>query len=131
MPVATDEDAVETCAALQPHLDDVDRVIAAHAIEKAGGGIDKAPMGKREEDAREMLDIVDARLGDETDVRTEIVYGTDIVDALFDLAVETDSTSVVFVARKGGRLVRFLSGDTSMRLVTEAAVPVVALPREQ
>lgn len=129
VPVVTPEDAQETCRALEPHLDEVDTVIAVHIIEKGGGTIDKAPLSKREEDAEEILGIVEDRLRDEVAVDTRTVYDTDVVDGIFDAVTDADATSVVFVSREGGRLVRLLSGDTSTRIVSEATVPVVALPQ--
>ncbi|QLD85563.1 universal stress protein [Natronomonas halophila] len=128
VPVATPEDAQETCQALEPHLDEVDVVVAVHVIEKAGGAVDKAPLAKREEDAEEILGIVEGRLGDEVTVDTRVVYDTDVVDGIFGAADDADATSVAFVSREGGRLVRLLSGDTATRIVSEATIPVVALP---
>jgi nucleotide-binding universal stress UspA family protein len=128
VPVATPEDAQETCRALEPHLDEVEVVVAVHVIEKAGGAMDKAPLEKREEDAEEILGIVENRLGDEVTVSTRIVYDTDVVDGIFGAAEDADATSVVFVSREGGRLIRLLSGDTATRIVSEAPIPVVALP---
>jgi nucleotide-binding universal stress UspA family protein len=128
VPVATPEDAQETCRALEPHLDEVDAVIAVHVIEKGGGTMDKAPLEKREEDAEEILGIVENHLGDEVAVDTRVIYDTDVVDGIFGAADDADATSVVFVSREGGRLVRLLSGDTATRIVSEATIPVVALP---
>jgi nucleotide-binding universal stress UspA family protein len=128
VPVVTPEDAQQTCRALQAHLEEVEVVIPVHVIEKGGGTIDKAPLEKREEDAEEILGIVEDRLRDEVAVDTRVVYDTDVVDGIFGAADDADATSVVFVSREGGRLVRLLSGDTSARIVSEATIPVVALP---
>ncbi|MEF8915954.1 universal stress protein [Natronomonas sp.] len=128
VPVATPEDAQETCLALEPHLDEIEVVIAVHVIEKAGGAMDKAPLEKREEDAEEILGIVENRLADEVAVSTRVAYDTDIVDGVFEAATDADATSIVFVAREGGRLIRLLSGDTAARIISEAPIPVVALP---
>jgi nucleotide-binding universal stress UspA family protein len=128
VPVVTPEDAQQTCRALQAHLEEVEVVIPVHVIEKGGGTIDKAPLEKREEDAEEILGIVEDRLRDEVTVDTRVVYDTDVVDGIFGAADDADATSVVFVSREGGRLVRLLSGDTSARIVSEATIPVVALP---
>lgn len=131
VPVVTDEDAHATCDALEPYLDDLERVTAIHVIEKAGGGIDKAPLEKREEDAAEFLAIVDSRLGGsgEVTVDTQTVYGTDIVDTLFETAVETEADAVAIRVRGGGRLMRLLTGDVPTELITDPIVPVISLPR--
>lgn len=128
VPIATRDDAEKTTAALTPYLDEIGSLLVVHVIEKAGGGIDKAPMDKRQADAESMFDVVVERLGDRISVETEIVYGTDVVDALFETATDVDATALAFTAREGNRLTRLLSGDTSMRLVTGAELPVVALP---
>lgn len=130
LPVATENDAIQTCAALQPHLEDIESVVAVNVIEKSGGGIDKAPLAKRESDAEAMLDTVEQNLSDAVSVETKVAYGTDVVDTLFDVAESVDAVSMVFVARKGGRITRLLSGNTSIRLVTEGTIPVIALPRD-
>lgn len=129
VPVATDDDAGETAASLEPYLEEIDLVVALHVVEKAGGGIDKAPMEAREEEAEEMFEVLGAHLEDDVEVRTEITYATDVVDGVFEAARDVEATAVAFTARPGGRLVRLLSGDTSSRLVTDPELPVVALPR--
>ena len=130
LPLASEEDATETAEALRPHLGDVERVVAVHVIEKAGGGIDKAPKAQREEDAETILRLVEEALRDEVAVETDVRYGTDVVDALFEAAADHDATAVLFTAREGNRFVQLLAGDTARRLVTEATVPVVALPQD-
>jgi nucleotide-binding universal stress UspA family protein len=130
VPVATEEDAAETCAALSPYVGEIEEVVAVHVIEKAGGGIDKAPLEKRQEDAEDILDVVEDALADDVSVERDTAYGTDVVETLLAEADRHDATAVAFVAREGSRLVRLLSGDTSIRLVTEATLPVVALPNE-
>jgi nucleotide-binding universal stress UspA family protein len=128
VPVASEDDAEATCAALVPYLDEVQRVTAVHVIEKAGGAMDKAPLEKRQEDAAEFLALVDSRLGDRVAVDTRTAYGTDVVDALFDEAASAGATAVVFRSRGGSRIRRLLSGDTSTRLVSDPDLPVVSLP---
>lgn len=131
VPVASEEDAEATCTALEPYLGEVQRVTAVHVIEKAGGAMDKAPLEKRQGDAAEFLGIVDTRLSDRVAVDTRTVYGTDVVDALFEAAADAGVSSVVFRPRGGSRIVRILSGDTTTRLVTDPDLPVVSLPHEQ
>ena len=131
VPVATDEDAHATCDALEPYLDDLERVTVVHVVEKAGGGIDKAPVEKRKDDAAEFLAVVDSRLSDSGSVTvdTRTVFGTDIVDSLFETAVETGADAIAFRVRGGGRLMRILTGDVPTELVTDPVVPVISLPR--
>lgn len=128
LPVAAESDAEASCTALEPYLEEVERVTAVHVIEKGGGAMDKAPLEKRREDAAECLAVVDSRLGDGVAVDTRTAFGTDVVDALFEATVEAGATSLVFRPRGGSRIVRLLSGDTATDLVTDPPVPVVSLP---
>lgn len=128
IPVATADDARATCAALEPHLDSVETVTAIHVIEKGGGALDKAPLEKRQRDGLDILSVVGSTLENETTVETDIVYGTDVVDAIFEAAVDANAEAVVFRARGGSRIVQLLSGNTTRKLVTDPVVPVVSLP---
>lgn len=128
VPVASEADASVTCAALEPYLDGVERVSAIHVIEKAGGGIDKAPLEKREENAVEIFETVEHTLGDRVLVESDRYYGTDVAETIFDAATEAGADAIAFRARGGSRIARFLSGDLSTDLVTDPGVPVVSLP---
>lgn len=128
VPVASEQDVETTCTALEPYLDEIERVTAIHVIEKAGGGIDKAPIAKRREDAAEYLAIVDARLSDEVAVDTRTAFGTDVVETIFDEAAAVSATAIGVCPRGSSRIVRLLSGDTAARLVTDPELPVVSLP---
>ncbi|MFT4909073.1 MAG: nucleotide-binding universal stress UspA family protein, partial [Natronomonas sp.] len=64
------------------------------------------------------------------DADDHTAYARDVVGAIFEAAAEVDASAVAYRARGGNRLLQFLSGDRSLRLVTEADCPVVALPRE-
>lgn len=129
VPVANEDDAVETYEKLRPHLTDEVELYVVNVIEKAGGGIDKAGVEQRKEVARSAFEAVE-RLADQdgVPVETEIHYGTDIVDTVREAAVEGDGTAIVFVSRGGGRIMDFLSGSVRTKLVTESELPVVVLP---
>ncbi|AGB16683.1 universal stress protein UspA-like protein [Halovivax ruber XH-70] len=129
VPVASEADADVTCHALSGYLDDVERVTAVHVIEKAGGGIDKAPLGKREEDSEDILDDVETTLGDRVQVDTDRYYGTDVAETIFEAAADVDADAVAFRARGGSRIARLLAGDVSTRIVTDPSIPVVSLPK--
>ncbi len=131
IPVASEEDAIATCASLDPYLDGIERVTAVHVIEKAGGAPDKAPLEKRREDAAEFLAVVDSRLGQSVAVDSRIVYGTDVVERLFEVADDVGASTLAFRARGGSRIVRLLTGDTATRLVTDPPIPVVSLPAQE
>ncbi|MFW5963592.1 MAG: universal stress protein [Natronomonas sp.] len=128
IPVASEDDAEATCTALEPYLEEVERITAVHVIEKAGGAVDKAPLAKRQEDAAEILALVDGRLGGSVAVDTQTAYGTDVVETLFETAADVGATAIAFRPRGGSRILRLLTGDTASRLVTNATIPVVSLP---
>jgi hypothetical protein len=128
VPVASEEDARATSAALEPYLGEIDRVTAVHVIEKAGGAVDKAPVAKRREDAAEYLAVVDATLGESVAVDTRTAFGTDVVETIFAESLDAGATAIAFCPRGGSRIVRILSGDTANRLTTDPDLPVISLP---
>jgi len=124
LPVAHEDDAHATARALEPY--DPGQVTVTHVVEKGGGSMDKTPVSQSEEVAENTYRIVRETF---PDAEEHTVYATDVAQGIFDAAEEVDATAIVYRARSGGRLARFLSGDVSLKLVTESPVPVVALPR--
>jgi nucleotide-binding universal stress UspA family protein len=134
VPVANETDTTATATAISPYLDRVRRVVVVHVVEKGGGVADKAPMGKRRADAREFLSEIESRLDDEVAVETRVELGTKVAETIVETALDEDATAIAFRPRGGNRLVRFLSGDTALRLLTEPELPVVSItgqPRER
>jgi nucleotide-binding universal stress UspA family protein len=123
LPVASEEDAETSARALERQ--DYGEVILVNVVEKAGGAMDKAGVEQRELEAEEMFEAARAVLGD---VPSEICYGTDVVETIFDAADDIDATAVVVTPRGGNRFVRLITGDVALRLVTETELPVVVLP---
>ncbi len=123
LPVAGDEDARATVRAVAPHADG--EIIAVHVVEKAGGAPDKASVEQREQEAEAAFDVLRDALGD---VETEIRYGTNVADTIFEAADDHDVSSIVVTPRGGNRFVRLLTGDVALTLVTESDHPVVVLP---
>lgn len=131
MPVANDADAESTCGAVLPRVAAAEgRVTAVVVVEKAGGAPDKASVEQRELAARDALDVVESRASDAgVPVETDIVYGTDVTDAILDAAADADATAIAFTPREGGGLlVDLLSGDVARKLVNRSDRPVVVLP---
>jgi len=124
LPVAHEEDALATARALEPY--DPDRVTALHVVEKGDGVPDKTPVEQSEELAAESYAAVRTMFPD-ADEHT--AYGRDVVGAIHDAADEVDASAIAYRSRGGNRLMQFLSGDLSTKLVTNASVPVVALPQ--
>jgi len=126
LPVAQEEDAATTAAAVEPYLDG--EIIAVNVVEKAGGAPDKASVEQRELEAEAAFDALRDRLGD---IETEIRYGTDVADTIFAAAADHDVSSIVITPRGGNRLVQLLTGDVALTLVTESDRPVVVLPDDE
>lgn len=126
VPVASPEDAAATCRAAGPYL--TGTVVAVHIIEKGGGAPDKAGVEQREEYAGEIFGAMRDCLDDGLALETEIRYGTDVAETIFEAAKNLDASSIVITPRGGSRWVRFLTGDVALDIVTETDRPVVVLP---
>jgi len=124
LPVANEDDARATAAALEPY--GPDRVTALHVVEKGEGVPDKTPVEQSEGVAEASYAAVRSVFPDADD---HTAYGRDVVAAIFEAAEAVDASAVAYRSRGGNRLLQFLSGDRSLKLVTNADVPVVALPR--
>jgi len=130
VPIASETDAEATCRAILGEIgDERPAVHAVHVVEKAGGAPDKASVEQREERAERIFETVEATLADESAaVETEVLYGTDVADAVLDRARELDATAVAFTPRGASRWTKLITGDVARRLVSTADRPVVILP---
>lgn len=124
VPVANEADARETAEALE--VFEPDDVTVMHVVEKGEGVPDKTPVAQSEALAE---DLYAAFRSVFPDAATHTTYARDVIDAIFESAEEIDATAIVFRSRGGNRLVQFLSGDHTLKLVTQATRPVIALPR--
>lgn len=124
LPVANAEDALATATALEPYRPS--RVTTLHVVEKGEGVPDKTPVVQSEEVARESYAAVRTALPDADEYT---VYARDVVGAIIEAAEDVDASAIAYRSRGGSRVVRFLSGDLSSKLVTKADRPVITLPR--
>lgn len=124
VPVANEGDARATAEALEPY--DPEKVTAVHVVEKAGGAPDKTSPEHSKQVAEDSYAAVREVFPDADDHTS---YGRDVVETIFDAADEVDASAIAYRSRGGGRLMHFLSGDLSLKLVTKARLPVIALPR--
>lgn len=123
LPVADEDDARETARALEPY--GPENVTVTHVVEKAGGGPDKTPVEHSEEVAQAAYAAVRETF---PDAKSHTTYETDVVEGIYAAATEVGATAIAYNAREGNRLVRFLSGDRSLKLVTNPSVPVLSFP---
>lgn len=123
VPVAGVDDARETARALRPYA--TGEVTVLYIVEKGGGAPDKTPVEQSEGIAAEAFEAFRETFPDATEKR---VYDENVVDGIFDTARDVDATAIVFQPRGGSRIVQFLSGDRTLRMVTENEIPVVSLP---
>ncbi len=124
LPVANEEDALRTASALEPYHPE--HVTALHVVEKGGGAPDKTPVEQSEELAARSYAAVRTVFPDADD---HTAYARDVVGAIFEAAEEVGASAIAYRSRGGSRVVQFLSGDRSLKLVTNADRPVIALPR--
>ncbi|WP_436934508.1 universal stress protein [Halovenus marina] len=124
LPVAHEDDALKTARALKPY--NPDRVTALHVVEKGGGVPDKTPVEQSEELAENSYAAV-RRVFPDSDDHT--AYARDVVGAIFESADEVNATAIAYRSRGGNRIMQFLSGDLSLKLITKSDRPVIALPR--
>lgn len=132
VPLSNEADAVRTAEGLLTYLDGREgdmELLLLHVIEKGGGTIDKAPLPATEQQARDALNA--ARLVLESEgysVRTEVEYGTNVVEKIHETATERGVTAIVFRPRKRGLLTRLVGKSKTTDLVRNAPCPVVSLP---
>jgi nucleotide-binding universal stress UspA family protein len=123
VPVATEQDAAATAALLEPY--EFERITVFHVVEKGEGVPDKTPVEQSEEAAEAAFEAFRETF---PDAETETVYRRDIVEGTLEVADAVDASAIAFRPRGGSRLVQFLSGDRTLRLVTEADRPVITIP---
>ena len=125
LPVANEDDALATAKAIEPY--GPTHVTALHVVEKGGGVPDKTPVEQSEALAEESYAAVRSVFPD-ADEHT--AYGRDVAEKIFEAADEIGASAIAYRSRGGNRLMQFLSGDLSLKLVTEADRPVISLPPE-
>lgn len=126
VPVATEKDARETAKRLAVY--DPEMVTALHVVEKGDGAPDKTPVEYSESVAAAAFDAVREVF---PDAETATAYDKKILKAIFETADSIDASAIAYRSRGGNRLMHFLSGDLSIKLVTKADRPVISLPRNE
>lgn len=125
VPIASEDDARTTAQSLESY--DFERITAVHVIEKGAGAPDKLSLEQAEQRAEEAFAAFHEIV---PEAEVERVYRHDVVQGIFDVANDIGASAIVFRPRGGNRIVQFLSGDTTLKLVTNADRPVIAIPEE-
>lgn len=123
VPIATEKDARRTATLLSEY--DFGQLTVVHVIEHVKTGPDPVSPEQAEKRAATVFAAFREVF---PEANTEQVYRNDVVQGIVDVAQEIEATAIVFHPRGGNRFVQMLSGDVTLRLVTEADRPVIALP---
>lgn len=126
VPIASEDDA-RTTAQLLNEYDDFGQITAVHVIEKGGGAPDKLSVEQAEQRAEAAFSAFREYF---PAAEVKRVFRRDVLQGILDVARDVDASAIVFRPRGGNRIVQFLSGDTTLKLVTEADRPVIAIPEE-
>jgi len=127
VPVASEEVATQTARTAAEHLEEATDVVVLHVVQDEDAFAD-ATDAEWEAFAGDAFDAF--RAAYPTPIETEIRHGTDIPDTIFSTAADVDATAVLFLPRGGSRWRQLMSGDVARTLVSDAELPVVALPNE-
>ncbi|XVH32476.1 universal stress protein [Haloferacaceae archaeon DSL9] len=133
VPVANKEDAKETAEAMRPYLiGNNTTILVIHVVQIAGGYMNKSPLSAQKNVANDALEVASEKFFDEgIAVETEIRYGKDVIEEIFQAATEFNADYIGFTPRRGGRLSRLLSGDLSNKLVSESRWPIAVFPHSE
>ena len=124
VPIANKDDAHKTAQAL--HQYSPGQVTVLYVVEKGGGVPDKTPVEQSEQIAADSFAVFHTFFPEADE---HITYGRDVVEAIFAVADEIGASAIVYRSRGGNRIMHFLSGDLSLKLITQSDRPVIALPR--
>ncbi|UVE49521.1 universal stress protein [Haloferax larsenii] len=126
VPVANEDDARVTAKALEPYS--VGRVTVVHVVEKGEGVPDKTPVEQSESLAAESFAAFRETF---PDAESRMTYRRAVVEGIVDVADDIDASAIAFHPRESGRIVKLLTGDRTLHLVTSAPLPIIALPHPE
>jgi nucleotide-binding universal stress UspA family protein len=130
LPIASLEDAEETCLSAMPAIRESNGSITAlHIIDASGGWPDMAPREYRRYIANDALELV-RREGDAVGVMvaTRVVFDGEVTRAIIETAAEIGASAIVFTPRGSGRWRSLFSTGVAFDLVKKATCPVIVFP---
>lgn len=125
IPVANEEIAERTATLAREYLDDDANIRIVHIVADEQA-FDEASDEEWEAFAEDAFEQFEETYGSE--VETEVRYGTDVTEGIFEAAADVDASAIVFVPRGGSRWRQLMSGDVARELVSESDRPVISLP---
>lgn len=126
VPIATEADARETAHLLNDY--EFGEITAVHVIEHVTGAPDPISPEQAETRAQKAFAAFREVL---PEANAQRVSRENVVQGIFEVADDVEASAIVFRPRGGSRLVQLLSGDVTLRLVTKADRPVIALPERE
>ncbi len=129
LPIATEEDATNTCEAVMPYLADKDcRVFVIHVVREPKRNVDIAETETRAETVFERatacFDTVDIP------VTGEVWYGSDVSQTILDAAAEYNADAIILTPRKKSVWRRLLSENIIGQLSRAVDQPLIIIPTE-
>jgi len=129
LPIATEEDATNTCEAVAPYLAGKDcRVFVIHVVRAPKRNVDVAETQTR---AQAVFDRATACFEPlDIPVTGEVWYGTDVSQTILDAAAEHAADSIILTPRKKSVWRRLLSENVIGQLSRAVDQPLIIIPTE-
>jgi nucleotide-binding universal stress UspA family protein len=130
LPVASVEDAEQTCLCALPTIMHAGGAVTAlHIINANGGWSDMAPSEYRRYIANDALELV-RREGEARGIQvaTQVVFAGEVTRAIIDISADIDASAIVFTPRGSGKWRSLFSTGVAFDLVKKSTCPVIVFP---
>lgn len=127
LPIASEEDATNTCEAVTPYLVGKDcRVFVIHIVREPKRNVDIA---RTETQAQTVFERASACFeAVDIPVTGEVWYGTDVSQTILDAAEEHAADAIILTPRKKSVWRRLLSENVVGQLSRAATQPLIIIP---
>lgn len=127
LPIATEEDASNTCEAVAPYLAGKDcRVFVIHVVREPKRDVDVAATETRAERVFERATSCFKPI--DIPVTGEVWYGTDVSQTILDAATEHTADAIILTPRKKSVWRRLLSENVIGQLSRAVEQPLIIVP---